>query len=88
MCHTVACSTWGIFFIIILFLFFIIIFLLNSGCQGDLGERRSVIRLISQPLGIIQRFAHAQSVLQISIPVPSCTGTVIPRGHCVLGLPQ
>ena len=29
--------------------------------------------------GTIQQFAHAQLALQISIPVPSCTGTVIPR---------
>ena len=35
-----------------------------------------------------QRVAHAQLALQISIPVPSCTGTVIPRSRCVLDLQQ
>ena len=39
-------------------------------------------------IGTIQRFTHAQLVLQISIPVPSCTGTLVPHSHCVLGLPQ
>ena len=38
--------------------------------------------------GTIQRFAYAQLTLQISIPVPSCTGSVVLRGRCVLGLPQ
>ena len=37
--------------------------------------------------GTIQRFAHAQLALKISIPVPSCTGTVVPHSRCVLGLP-
>ena len=31
--------------------------------------------------------AHAQLAIQISIPVPSCTGTVVPCSRCVLGLP-
>ena len=32
--------------------------------------------------------AHVQLALQISIPVPSCTSTVVPRSRCVLDLPQ
>ena len=36
--------------------------------------------------GTILQVAHAQLALQISIPVPSCTGTVVPRSRCVLDL--
>ena len=34
----------------------------------------------------IQRVAHTQFALQISIPIPSCTGTVVPHSRCVLDL--
>ena len=43
---------------------------------------------IPEVKGTIQRFAHVQMALQISIPVLSCTGNVVPRSRCVLGLPQ
>ena len=59
-------------------------------CKGQLYNHVTKIDIAaswwSRPLEVL--VAHAQSALQISIPVLSCTGTVVQCCHFVLGLPQ
>ena len=44
--------------------------------------------LYRDPMPLKVQFVHAQFASQISIPVPSYTGTMVLRSRCVLGLPQ
>ena len=55
---------------------------------NNLGESLPLMYVQPYHKGTIQRFVHTQLASQISLPVPSCTSTMVPRSCCVLGLPQ